>query len=158
MKIGGHKISGRNIVVIPILRGTGNFFLKAGAIADYEDFEKLCPVTKAPMIMRAGETQAVPDVADPEYLKKIDERNTRRTSWMIIQSLNDTEDIEWETVKFEDPTTWINWSKELKESGFADTELVRIMNAVLEANSLDEEKVEQARKDFLAGLQGKQAK
>ena len=110
---------------------------------------------RAPMIMRAGQTKAVPDLTDPEYVAKLSVRGSHRTNWMIIQSLKATEDFEWETVDYNNPTTWANWTKEARDSGLSETEIVRIMNAVLEANSLDESKVDKARQDFLAGLQVK---
>ena len=48
------------------------------------------------------------------------------------------------------PTTYNNYKKEMEEANFSQAEIVRIINGVLSANGLDEERVEEAKKRFLA--------
>jgi hypothetical protein len=56
--------------------------------------------------------------------------------------------MEWETVKMDKPKTWPKWSEELEESGLSEFEIKRIEAGVYDANSLNEARVEAARKNF----------
>jgi hypothetical protein len=69
---------------------------------------------------------------------------------MCLKSIEPSQ-IEWETVDMDKPTTWPKWVDELQENGLSEVEVGRIINAVLAANSLDEKKIEEARKSFLHG-------
>ena len=72
---------------------------------------------------------------------------------MILKSLEATEGLEWETVKMDDPETWLNYEKELKDSGLSPIEVGRIVGICMSANGLDERKMEAARDAFLAEQQ-----
>jgi hypothetical protein len=69
---------------------------------------------------------------------------------MIIKSLEETEGLEFESIKLDDHTTWTNVYKEFKDSGLCDMEITRLIDGVMEANSLSDERVEEARSRFLA--------
>lgn len=150
MKIHGNRIDSVNEVLIPILRPTGDILLKAQAVHDKSDFEKLVKEPEAPMVMHRGSTAHVPNFEDPGYREKQKKFNQLRSDWLVLKSLQATDGLEWENVKMEEPDTWQNWRQELVDSKFTDGEIVRIMNAVVEANGLDEDKIEEARQRFLA--------
>jgi hypothetical protein len=57
-----------------------------------------------------------------------------------------------------DPNTWINFDKELKDSGLSEIERIRIVNAVMTANCLNESKLDEARESFLASRQVREEK
>ncbi len=150
MKIKGQKIEGRNIEICIIPRGgeTPDVIFKCGAVLDITDFEKLCPppVVKTKM-MKGG--KKVDDVDSPVYKKASDEHSKKRITYIILRSLEDTEGLEWETVKIDDPSTWDNYEQELKDSGFTNIEVMRIINAVMSANCLNDQLIEKARANFL---------
>jgi hypothetical protein len=151
MKIKGREIKTPNQVIIAIPRGDGNdIVFKAQAILDHGELEKLCPRPTPPEMLQRG-VGKVQNVEDPIYKGELQAWAKRAMAWRIVKSLSATPDLEWETVKLEDATTWENWEKELTEAGFSDYEKQRILNGVSEANGLDEEKIEIARQRFLLG-------
>jgi hypothetical protein len=50
-----------------------------------------------------------------------------------------------------DPRTWLNWEKDLREGGLSEVEVSRVLALVMEANALDENKLKKARELFLLG-------
>lgn len=148
MKLNGKKIeTAIEIVVIP--RSTGDLVFKAKAISAYDDFNKLCPTPVPPTIKRPGQPESQ-DTTDPAFKKAMDLWASAHTNWMIIESLKATEGLEWETVIPNDPGTWGNFQNELESSGLAQNEIIRIVNIVLDANGLNDKKIEAATKAFLA--------
>ncbi len=155
MKLHGKKIDpASETLVLP--RSSGDLVFIATAVASYENFDKLCPHPVPPTIKRPGQPEAQ-DTTDKDYLKALDQWASCRTAWMIIESLNATPGIEWETVKPSEPTTWLNFQKELEASGLTQGECMRVINIVLDANGLNEKKIEAATKNFLAGAAAKPA-
>jgi len=77
---------------------------------------------------------------------------TKRLGYMAVKSLEPSE-ITWDTVDIANPATWGNWETDLKNGGLNQFEVNRVTGLVLEANSLDDDKIERARKLFLAGLE-----
>ncbi|HUP80812.1 MAG TPA: hypothetical protein VM260_19835, partial [Pirellula sp.] len=45
--------------------------------------------------------------------------------------------------------TWENYTTELKEAGFVDAEVSRIISGILDVNSVNEQLIDEARKSFL---------
>lgn len=154
MILNGKKISGPKIELIIIPRnGHDDIILKAQAVKSFDAFDKLCPIPKPPTMIKRGEG-VVQNIEDPRYKAAIEAHNQKRLDWMIIESLKATEGLVWETVKYEDHNTWHLYEKELLDSGFGDYEIKRIINGVMAANCLDDAKIEEARKYFLAGKAG----
>jgi hypothetical protein len=152
MKIGGKKIEGINTEICVIPRGEGPpIVFTCKAVLDMKPFEKLCPLPKPPVVIKPG-GKKYEDVESPSYKAQLETNAKQRMSYMILKSLEATEGLEWETVKLSDPSTWDNYTKELEDSGFSQIEVMRIVNTAAAANCLDENRLEQARKDFLAGL------
>jgi hypothetical protein len=151
MKINGIKVDAPSFEIVPILRPTGNIIIQCGAVLNYEDFENLYPRPVPPsMILAGGETKI--DSTDKKYLKAIGEWAEAKTNWMVVQSLKATENFEWETVVENDPTTWGNWAKELEDAKFNSAEINRIFEGVTSACGLNQAKIDEALKDFLAGV------
>jgi len=149
MKIKGQKIEGPNMEIIPIPRGDSQIVFQAQAVLDFDPFEKLCPEPKPPMKMLPGGRE-VPDLEDKKYKDEIDKHNQKRMAWMILKSLEATEGLEWEIVNLLDSDTWLKYDEELKKAGFSHMEIMRIVTGVMDVNSLNEDKIEEARKRFLS--------
>jgi hypothetical protein len=140
-----------NLVIIPIPRGNDTAVIfKAQAVLDNDDFDKLCPMPIAPTITRPGKP-ATQDVTDKVYLKAVNEYSSNKLAWMVIKSLEATEGLEWDTIELNDPDTWSNYEQELREGGFSEAEIMHIINGVIEANGLSDDKIDEARNSFLAG-------
>lgn len=152
MKYKGKKIEGPNeeIVVIPRGDDIEDFVFICRAVPNYDNFDKLVKEPTPRIITRAGETKSSPLLDEPEYKEKLKEYELQRLSWLIVQSLKATKDLEWDTVDFNNPKTWDNYDNELRASGFSSIEVGRIIRGVMIANSLDQRKVDEARQHFLA--------
>ena len=150
MLLRGKRLSVPKIEIIVIPRnGEDDVIFKAQAIRSFDDFERLCPEPKPPSMIKRGEG-VVQNTEDPSYKKAMEAHGQRRIDWTIIESLKATEELVWEQVKPEDSSTWHLYKQELRDSGFGEYELRRIINGVMVANCLDEDKINEARKAFLA--------
>ena len=78
------------------------------------------------------------------------EYQKRRMAYIVVNSLVPSQ-IEWDTVQLDNPSTWANWEKDLKDNGFSQMACNRVLALVLEANCLDEAKLQKAREVFLQG-------
>lgn len=150
MKINGKTIKGPNIETIVIPRGDDVIVFTAQAVLDYKPFDAMVPNPVPPAVLYRGETVARPNYEAPAYKEAISKRAIQKYFWMMIKSLQSTEGLEFEIVKFEDPTTWSQLDDELRNAGFTPLEINKIYEGVLTANGMNEEKIEQARKHFLA--------
>jgi len=148
MKIGGVEVqTSEEILVLPRSLGE-DIIIRAKPVKINEEFEKRIPEPTPPNVRTKNGSK--PDYSDENYKKALKIRNEQRLNFLIIKSLEPSE-IEWEEVNIDTPGTWSKWSKELIEAGISEIELNRITDAVMSANSLDEEKIEEARKSFLHG-------
>lgn len=154
MKIKGVTLEAPNIKVIPIVRDSGNIYLKAAALESFDEFEKIVPLPEPPMRQYPGKPP-VPNFESPEFKKALAGRQKAMVDYMVIKSLLATDGLEWDTVDLANPDTWGNYVAELMASGFSAFEVTRIIQAVHAANSLDEDAIEKARESFLAGQQVK---
>lgn len=147
MKIGGVQIAGpaQEILVLP--RGDQSLIIRAEA-TNLDEFDVLCPEPKPPgKLTKDG---WIPDVDNENYRQTINNHNEKRIAYLVIKSLEPSE-IEWDTVSIDNPKTWINYVQDFKNAGLTTIEINRIVKCVMQANSLDEDKLEQARKVFLLG-------
>lgn len=149
MKIANREFRKPYEIVQVIPREDGPVVFKARAVLDFSNFDKLCPLPSPPFIRRPGEPTAQ-NVEDPKYKQKLIAWSQKRSAWLVLESLKATVDLIWEKVKADDSETWALWSKELEDGFFTQNEINLIYRAVARANSLDENHLEQARKDFLA--------
>lgn len=155
MKLNGQTIKKPEDEVVVIPRRDGDLVFKARAV-DFADFLKLYPQPTPPVMLMKGGAKSV-NVEDKEYKKAVEVWATQRTNWMIIKSLEATEGFEWETVKLDNPDTWGNFNKEFEDSGLTAVEVNAILNAVLDACGLNQKKIDEATKRFLAGQAEKQS-
>ena len=151
MKISGQPISRPKDEIVVIPRDGQNVVFKAQAILDYSEFEKLCPEPEAP-IRKYPDGREEVLINDSKYLKKRSDWASKRSSWLIIESLRVTDGLEWETVTYSDPSTWDNYRTEL-ETTFTTGEINAIIGGVMLANSLDDSRFEEAKNQFLATQQ-----
>ncbi len=151
MKISGNEVKGpaEEILVLPRLQGE-DIVIRATAVMDMETFETLCPPPKPPGVRTKNGHKPNPN--DKTYLERMDQFGEQRLAYTIVKSLEPSE-IEWENVSLDDPSTWIAWKDEFKAAGISVTEVNRIVQCVMQANALDEDKLEAARANFLLGLE-----
>lgn len=150
MKVNGKKLSGPTIETVVIPRSGGNLVFQARAILDYEPFNKLYPSPNPPEVLKPGGIR-IKNVEDEGYKEAINKWATAQFDWMFIQSLRATKGLEWDTVKYDDPETWSNYREEMKESGLSPVEVSRIQMCVTDACGLNQDKIDEATKAFLAG-------
>jgi hypothetical protein len=157
MIINGQEVSKANEDVLVIPRGTSAPVVFDGkAIKDFKEFHDLCKVPEAPVdLTRNG---PVANDKDKTYLSRMDSYLEQKLGWMVLKTLEPSK-IEWsEAIDREKSITWIKWADELAEAGFTAAEQQRIMQFVLDVNSLNEQKLAAARSDFLLGrAQGQSA-
>lgn len=148
------KIAGRvidtpcsEILVLP--RMGGDIIIKANAVICMDEFYALCPSPTAPIVMHAG-GKFEADKNDSWFKKADKEHSDRRFHFICLTSLADSQ-IEWDTVVMDKPETWKNWQDDLRTAGFNSVEVDRVINCILQANALDEQKLKDARDAFLRG-------
>jgi hypothetical protein len=152
MKIGGIDPKTMPTEVILVLpRGESEIVFRARGVPDYEEFNKLCPEPTAPKVHTAKDGWQ-DNVKDPGYRDMMKTYGLKRFAWLVINSLEPS-DLEWETVIPDNPSTWLGWEDEMRDSGFSQVECNRVQTLVMEANCLDEEKLDRARENFLRGQQ-----
>ena len=148
MKYAGKTLTGSRISTVVIPRGDAEIVINAAAVLDYTEFEENHKSPVPPIITKPG-GESYPDTLDADYIQAVNKWATLRTNWMILESLKATPELEWETVTA-DPETWGNYEDELKAAGFSPVEIFRITDLIIQANGLDQEKIDEATKRFLA--------
>jgi hypothetical protein len=151
MKINGESFKGPNEAIIVLVRNGNPVAFRARACLDFTRFEALCPKPMPKKIKKPGGQEEFL-FGDPQYLKDFEYYGRLKTAYVIIQSLKATDGLEFEFVKEDNPSTWLDWRKEFESAFFTEQEIIRVINCVWEANGMDEDKLEEARKRFLAGL------
>jgi hypothetical protein len=149
MKIGGKTISEPDVVIIPIVRSTGDVIFQCKAVLSYDDFNKLCPVPHPPTRTYV-DGRKMEDTEDAGYKAKVNDWADKHTHYMVLQSLSATPDLVWDTVDMSRPETWGNYLAEFTASGLVETETKRIIQGVIQANSMSNDMIDEARKRFLA--------
>lgn len=149
MKINGKVVNGPYVDCIVFPRNGFDIQIKASAILDESDFDKMSPRPKAPYISEPGK-EPYRNVEDPTYKAAIEDWAKRKGHWLNIKAL-ECNNIEWDTVKLGDPNTWENWTQDFKVAGFSEMEIIRIIMLIHQVNALDESKLDEAKKRFLAG-------
>lgn len=145
MKIGGVTIAPPKDKILVIPRDEGDVIIKARAVLDFTEFEQLCPKPEGKQILRPG---GAVDTAPPSA-EDIQKWAEKQSHWMILKSLQATEDLQWDTVDMQNHETWGNYISEL-ESSFSRVEQARIINIVLEACGMTDDRITEATERFLA--------
>lgn len=123
------------------------------AILDYDEFHKLCPEPEPSEKILPGGARSK-NYEGEDYKKKMVEWTTKRFNWSFLKSISATPELEWETVKMDDPETWKLYTEELKKAGFSVAEMSRMGQAFQTANTLNEDKMEAARRHFFQNQKG----
>lgn len=153
MKYKGQKLEGPAEEVIVFPRQSGDIVFHLKAIINYDECDKLDPRPEAPVrLLPGGATgRQQENVEDPKFKEAMDDWAHRRTLYMIIKSLEPSEDVEWDTIQLENPSTWTNFDTEMEESGFTAGETTYLIRKIMQVNGLDEDKIKEATDSFLAG-------
>lgn len=157
IRIGGKEIpqvSHEDCIVLP--RGEDALCIRAKAINDFDEFSKICPLPEPPgKLTKDG---WVPNPDDKTYRQRVEQHNIQRVGWMVVRSitemaLSDGEffPVEWDKVQVENPKTWSKWQEDLRDSGFTDVECNLVLALVIDVNSLNEDKLKEARDSFILG-------
>ena len=150
MKICGidpRKLPPVDFLVLP--RAGGELVIKARGVSDMDEFDKICPEPIATSVLMAN-GESVPETDSKDYLSQKITRAKKRYDYLVIKSLAPS-DIEWDNVRENDSNSWVNWRSDLTDNGFTSFECNLIFDLVLSVNSLDDAKLEKARKVFLLG-------
>lgn len=157
MKLNGISVKIEREVVIPILSDNSDpFYLIGRPIMSYDEFELVCPAPKPMVGGEPGKEKPLPE--HKLYKEAMVKRAVKFNDWVNLKTLVEVANakgerfpIEWETVDMNNPDTYANWKKELKEiNGLSDGDIQRIEMDVLRCNSMDSELIEKAKDDFLA--------
>ncbi len=127
------------------------------AIPDFEPFRKVCKVAPPPWSMdKKGDKKYNFD--DSKYQDRIATHNKKFEAWIVINTIQYTEWLEWEKVKQEDPETWPLWVEEMQEAGIGAGERDRLIEKCQSVNSLNDQSIQEAMGSFLAMLRDQLAK
>jgi len=148
MRINGIEVNGPNEEILVLPRKDQNIVFRATALKSFDEFDALVPLPKAPGYRTKDGFKE--NENDPTYRQAKEQYDQKRFAYLVVVSLEPSE-IEWSEVDINNPRTWMKWQDEFKEAGFSEFELGRIQQLVLQANALDETKLEEARKSFLLG-------
>lgn len=163
MRLKGKKIEGPASKILVFPRGESEadaIKLEVVAVLEMKGFEERCKEPLPPSMMKRG-GEKVPDFNNENYKKQRARYNQLYSLWIYFNSLyspaehpgDERMPVEWDRIDIDDPNTWPLFEIELVDAGFSEFERMRIMNAILEINSLSEEKMEEARNSFLASRQ-----
>lgn len=122
---------------------------EAQAVLDFDEFLAIYPEPEPPMTQKPG-GEAFKNFKHPDYLTNMNKWQAARMHWMILKALEVTEGLEWDTVEIGDPTTWGNWAKDLKNSGFNIVEIAKIQDFAITISTVNETRMNEARERFLA--------
>lgn len=151
MKVNGKSLSGPRVtdLVLPYGPDESDYIVfKFRALTSKDKFEDIMPRPIPPQVMKPG-GETFYNREDPNYREAINNWADKKINWEFLQSISVTEGLEWATVDMTDPNSWDNWKKDLEEH-FGIIEFNKIFGAYLDANSLSDEKLDEARKRFLA--------
>lgn len=158
MKLEGHDLSRESVELVPIPRGydkeTGekipDITFVCQKVKSYKEFDALCKMPQPPKVVKKGGVEEK-NFDDETYKAKMTKHNRARYDYVIIKSLAATPGLEWETIKFADQNTWSNWEQELEDAGFTQAERGMIQDGVLKANSVTNQRMQEALANFLRG-------
>lgn len=151
MKLHGKKIEGANVEYVVIPRQSGDLVFKATAVLDMSKFDELCPTPKpGKKVIQGG--RVVDDFQDKDYLIELEQYGEKRWAFLILETFRHTEGLEWETVNYDDPNTWLNYEAELRNAGFTKSEITLLVTGMTNANSLNQAKIDEAKNRFLVSL------
>ncbi len=147
MKFKGKVIPAPEPVVLRFYRGGEVIELRIQAILSFDEFEAMVPLPKAPYEENLKTGAKGHDYDDKVYLKKIEQYSEMKTNYTIVKGLSATTELEWETVKLNEPDTWKNWRDEMQKH-FTEIEMNEIVQGMREANSPSQRRMREAFDSF----------
>lgn len=148
MRVGGVTVTApvEELLVIP--RGESSLVFRARAVESMDEFDAMSPKPQPPgKLTKDG---WVPEPEHPDYRTILEHYAVRRLAYIVVRSLEPS-NIEWDTVDINNPKTWANWDTDLRNAKMTEVEIDKVLQLVIEANSLSEEKLKRAREDFQRG-------
>ena len=149
MKLHGKKPSRPKPEIVVIPRDEGDLVFVCNAVLDYSKFEEICPDPKPRISVNAKTGAKTSLFEEPQFIEAVKKHNQRHTDFTIVESLKDTPGLEWEKVVYDDPETWSFLSEELRDSGLTIAEAGVIIQGVFKANTVNEDRMEEARASFI---------
>lgn len=155
MKIAGQVIGGAKTALLVLPRPEGDVAFKFKAVLDTSEFDLAHPQPKAPRkwTVKQGNHE---DDKDPTFLEKFAAWRSLKMCWMFLKSIEDTQ-IEWDTIKMDQPSTWENWRQEFISAQFNPGEIAALENAFLECNTVTDGMLKEARERFLHSQEQEQS-
>lgn len=157
MKIHGQTFDAPNEALVVFIKNGKDIPIKARAVLDFTRFDLLCPRPKPKKIVKRGGAEEEL-FNEPSFLAAFDHWGRVKTAYVITEALKATDGLEFDTVKDDDPTSWLEWRKEFEKAFFTEQEIQKVIACVWEANGIDEAKLNEARERFLAGQAAEQEK
>ena len=154
MQVKGKKSAGgrhKDCIAFPREEGPVGFWVQA-LDEEWDVFNERCPAPTPPVHTTAD--GKVEDEEDEGYEAQVKNWGELKMDFLTVYSLTiEDNQIDWDNVILEKPSTWRHWRTEVKEFGLSRVEVNKLFFKVLEVNSLSEDLMEQARADFLRGPQ-----
>jgi len=151
MRLNGEQVRNDNIQVVVIPRQKRDLVFLFKPVIDQSRFEEIGPkMPKPPVIMLPGGEKRV-DTDDPDYHKKVMAYVNQKNSWMFLESISATPELEWDNIDLNDSSTWDRVESELKTSEFTEQEIKLLYEGYAKANAFDDDQLEAAKNRFLAG-------
>lgn len=151
MKINGRTFDKPHSDFIVFPRAGGDVAFVAQAVLSFAEFDKICPIPKAPLITPAGDGAAYHDLKDEVFVAQFERHLVRKNAWFYLKSLAATPNLTWDTVDPADPDTWENWRSELSAAFFTENEIMQIQQLCGAVNSMNQDAMDAARARFIAG-------
>ncbi len=147
MKIKGNSIPAPKPVKVKFFRGSEIVELLVQAVLSYEQFDRLVPHPKPPLVTVVKENRQYHNYDDKAYLRSVDRYSQFKSHYIILKGLEATEGLEWDTVKMDEPDTWGNYKTDLLTC-FTEMEVSDIIDAINEANHPTGRRLEEAFDSF----------
>lgn len=146
MKLKGKVLQGPKPVECKIHRDGDDFTFICGPVLSFDEFLRLAPEPKPPIKTIVGKGK-VEVTDDARYLLKVEAHNQLRIAYMMVKSISFTPELEWSTVKLDNPDTWLGYKEDL-QSVLTQAEFNKLISAVFEANNPTEQKRKEALENF----------
>lgn len=147
MKIKGATVPAPEPITVNFYRGTTVIKLQLQAVLSFEEFDRLVPIPKPPLVTNVKDKTQTLDFKSREYISKMEKYAKLKSAYIAIKGLESTEGLSWDTVNINEPDTWVNYQKEL-EVTFTDMELNRLVDGINEANNPTERRLTEAFNSF----------
>lgn len=145
MKMPGLNLASKRSMVVPIPRGPDTVEFHLTYVNDYSEFEALVPYPQMQeFIGKNGRERK----ETPDFKKELDEYSLKKGYWIIYQTLKETPGLEWDTVKENDPDSWVKINDELKAAQFSDKEIAHLYEQVWSVNGMNQKLLDDALKLF----------